>query len=763
MHRFYSTIFAVAGMCLFLLTGQSYCLSNFSNYQAVIRINALATAGKKIWAASSGGLLMIDREKNTQTFFSDSYLFPDLNMTALALDSKGNVWIGSGAGYLYKRSPDGRITTFTSYSGAQWSITALKAYRDYLIVGASKGIGIFDPQTGISIRNASIVDSSGSASVNAIALHNDSLYIGCQESFNAFDISGNNFLGGNYLDATQWSMVATNSPIVSFVDSGGALEPKTTQALIVGQTVYQCDMAKDSVTTISADSLEIKLPTTEVTADSTPVFKVPGSVTRMISDETNNIWVGTDENFLFRWNGTTLKQYKIEGLTQNTTKRIYAAKNGTVWILPEVTSPPDKWTPQWSTPQWWEGITAFDGKQWNLYNRFSVSGLGIFGGGGSDFLGICEDHNGNMWFGTTGANVKVYNVQKKQWISYQFSGYAFDSIKQLSTIEVIYNSFWGQHNAIAQDSFGLMWVANSFIGSIGNGCLICYDPAKIKTPSYRRFFQKSDPNSNANIRSLCADDRGHILVGGLDGRLQVLATSANSIDSGVQVIMDRKDLGQPITEMSATPGGITWIAAGGGLYKYTSTFSPSDTALKHISSIKGAISSVAAETPSIIWLGTSDKGLIRYDAEKDSAKTIDMTSGLVSNAVNDLSIDKANGFLWVGTPDGLSRYSLGHTAVAVTDNASISAYPNPYSLSNPNHREIVFKHCASGAKINIYAVNGSLVKTLTAGKDDAYSSDENSFESTLHWIPSKKMPPGTYYFIGQSQKPVKTKKLMILP
>jgi sugar lactone lactonase YvrE len=755
MHCFFSRTIPYCA-CVLLLSLKAFPLSNFTNYQSVIRINDILVSGNKVWAASSGGLLLIDLENRTQSLFSDNYSFPDQNLTALSMDSKGNLWIGSNSGYLYQRTPGGRYTVFDSYYGSQWGIQDVFAYKNYIIVGSSKGCGVFDPIRGISVRNSTAFDTSANPynSVNAITVHKDSLYVGCNGSYDAFDISGTKIFTSNLLDMALWNAVYTASPIVSFTDSSGTLAPQNSPSVFVGKTLFHCDSNVDSVSSLTADSLAVFVPATSVLAGAAPAFKVPGIITTMTADEKNNVWVGTDQNFLYCWNGTTLSHYTVEGLTFNFVARVYAAKNGTVWMLPQAstTTSSELWK-----PLWWEGITSFNGIRWRLYSRFSVAGLGEFGGGGPDFRGICEDRSGNMWFGTSGANVKMYNSAKNTWSRFYFAGYDMDLVTQYPPE----GAHWGKHNAIAQDSSGYLWVANfSNENLITNGCLVCYDLTNTNSPNYRRFFPNEDKqNSIWNIYSLCVDTRGKIIVGGYNGRLLVLSHDGHPLQDGVTVDFNNSDVGAVVWEMCATSGGNTWISAGSGVYKYNSV----TNSISRISTIQTAVTSIAAETDSILWLGTSGSGLLRYDTGKDSVKTIDMVNGLVSNTVNDITIDKSKGILWVATSGGLSRYNLGHSSTPVAGNASIIAYPNPFSMSNPNHREIVFKHCFAGAKVFIYAMNGSLVKQLSPGNDNAFSSDENPFETTLHWIPSKKMSPGTYYFVGQPQKPVKTKKLLIIP
>ena len=162
-------------------------------------------------------------------------------------------------------------------------------------------------------------------------------------------------------------------------------------------------------------------------------------------------------------------------------------------------------------------------------------------------------------------------------------------------------------------------------------------------------------------------------------------------------------------------------------------------------------------------MGTSADGIIRYTVSDSAKITFNTGNGLVSNSVNDLSIDKTSGYLWVATNAGLSRMDLGHTSTTVDNNKNIIAYPNPFSQTNPNHREIVFKHCAPDAKIYIYTLSGMLVKKLSRDVDNAYPADNNPYEATLRWVPSKKLVPGAYYFVGQPKQPAKTQKLLIIP
>ncbi len=724
-----------------LFARDSFSLSQFANYQSTITVNDIVSSGLKTWAACSGGLFVIDLGSNTYTLFNDINNFPDVDLTAICRDSQGNLWIGSALGYLYKQTPGGQNFVYDSYFGAGWAIQTLLFYNNYLLVGSSKGFSLFDPNKEQVLSNASAIDTFSSPTVLSIAVHDDSLYLGCKDGFAAADIAGAKFTSNNYADPSLWHSTPTGYNVTWFFDSIGVLLPRSDTAVLAGQNYYHAD-------SIAPDTFSVKVK------DSV-VFTVPSRVIKLAKDDFNNVWIGTAENYLYYWNNAGPRQFKIPGLTFNVVNRVHAAKNGIVWLEPNTTQ-----NLQTNAEYWFDGVISFDGKTWTLYNQYTVQNFGFIGSGG-DFQGICEDRSGNMWFSASGGNVKKFNAQTKQWSEYYMPGVYLDTaVRQLTTAETTDPNFWGKNDAICQDSSGNMWFGNWDHQSAGNvrGCLICTDPS---VTNYKRFYPLGDQYFIPDIISLCVDSKGKILAGGADGSLLIVSHKGNPLQDGIDaVLLFRKDF-LSVSNMCATSNGVTWIATQLGLYKYNSTTEVLDSI--PTSKVPATINCVAAESDDLLWLGTSSDGIMRYTVSDSSVVIFNMGNGLVSNSINNLNIDKTGGYLWVSTNAGLSRMSLGHTSVAVTNNKNILAYPNPFSQTNPNHREIIFKHCAPDIKIYVSTLSGTLVKKLSRDVDNAYPTDNNPYEATLRWVPPKQLVPGMYYFVGQPQKPTKTQKLLIIP
>jgi ligand-binding sensor domain-containing protein len=707
--------------------GTASAASNFTNYRSVTCVNDIIEYNNKLWAASSGGLVCIDPRNNTQTLSTDINQFPDLNLTSLCKDSSGNLWIASASGYLCKQAPSGAYTVYNSYQGSGWNILDISAQGKYLLIGATNGFSIFDPAHGIALRNATNIDVD--PKVNALAVYNDSLYVGCKDGYAVLDISGDKLLNNNYYDKTIWHFTGTSKPIITFSLSNNEVIPGTTPSELYTNDLVTTDTSMTIVHT----------------SNNTTLCTMLSPVVKLFADNSGNLWIGTTTNYFYKKNAAGLQQYVIPGPTMSDINRVWAARNGTLWFVPPIAII--------NTP-WWQGVESFDGSSWKLYTPSTAINFGGFGDG-SDFLGLCETRDSTMWFGTSGTPIKRYMPVTNTWKRYYIDGFqcCANEIKDITIAEG--DSYWGKHNAIAQDSSGVVWFGcytNAFIVN----SLVCYDPASTATPNFRRFFSTADLRHMGIVRSLCVDAAGKILVGSTDGKLLIFSHNGNPIrDSIAQYYVEKNDLSY-VSGMSAGSNGITWIATHKGLFAYVS----GEDSLHFISDTT-VFTSVAAESDSVIWIGTQDNGLMRYSPASRTMTSIGKSEGLISNTVNDLSIDRKNGYLWVATDQGLSRFTLGYSSTPAVDNKSIIVYPNPYSLSNPRHREIIFKHCAKNTRINIYAINGTLVKSLTSDANSAYALTGNTTETTLSWTPPKNILPGTYFFVGS--KPYITKKIIIIP
>jgi len=107
--------------------------------------------------------------------------------------------------------------------------------------------------------------------------------------------------------------------------------------------------------------------------------------------------------------------------------------------------------------------------------------------------------------------------------------------------------------------------------------------------------------------------------------------------------------------------GVLWLGTNNGIAKFTvktkkfEFFNPSE---KEDSTIRTTILSLhqSEQNHKIIWAGTRRKGLVRFDLSKKNFTFKTTKNGLPDNGVLSI-VEEPKGYLWLGTLNGLSRYS----------------------------------------------------------------------------------------------------------
>lgn len=314
----------------------------------------------------------------------------------------------------------------------------------------------------------------------------------------------------------------------------------------------------------------------------------------------------------------------------------------------------------------WE-LNKTGNKVLNVYkeeidNPSSLNGNGVYD--------IFNDQNKRIWVSTYSGGVSFFDqsTQQVDQITHKVN-----SINSLANNNV---------NKIVQDKRGNLWFATD------NG-ISCMDVA---TGRWRTFYQNKQEQSHVFL-SLCVDDNDRIWAGTyssgvyvLDGKSgQELAhysreSSGNSIDSKYVLEIYKDSQGdlwiggvrskvirylakekrfqnypaQPVVAFAELSPNQILLACTYGLCvldKRTGIINTLlDGYLVHDMLING----------SDVWVCTSGEGLVRYNLRTRKTDRITTESGLPSNYVN--SIMYAEGYMWVGTEQGLCRvnpYNMG--------------------------------------------------------------------------------------------------------
>jgi hypothetical protein len=740
---------------LFLLAGAVFSYDRFVNYTSTLSVNDFASDNDVLWVASSGGLYRYSRVGGAGTLYSDPAQLPDPSITSLCLDANRTLWIGSAEGYLYKRPLKGRHRVITSYFSAGWRITDIIPYGRYLIIGSEKGCSVFDTAKLAASRNATGFGSMFvNPRVNAVAVYRDTLLVGCEEGVAKLYAGGGALENASFYDPSIWTADTVHRfPVKAFVvRQDGYSVLRTSGAMFQGRLVTANDTVNDR------DSCELF-------ADSTRIAAFPSRVTSIFDGGGGACCIGTKYNYFYLWDGNDTVNVAIDGPAFTTAQRVYVDREGLTWVLCHQMIP---------------GISVFRNGRWTLYTPEKYPSMEwpfLLGG---DFRGIAEDRAGRMWFGTTGVNVKKYDREKDAWTQICIGCADYGVVGAFYGVvpELISCSSWAKSEAIALDSNGFLWIA-TFNNDAGS--LICHDPSfdppipPVDTSlppavkHYRYFCPPGDPVHSRNIGCLCVDVANNLVVGeGFEGngKIHVLRYQGkNPLEQGLSSVTEIPLSYGIVYDAAATKDTLTYITTSTGFYTLNTKLNtcqsglwipdiwspvPRDTL---IDSTIRAVRTVEMEDDHIMWIGTTDSGLIRYDLSNHSRTLVNETNGLLCNRIYDLSCDRKNGYLWIASERGVSRYSLGYI-VGRKNTGTALVYPNPFSRRR--HAEVIFEKLPPSSRVLVYSVSGALLASLSPEESGTYGS-------VCVWRPPASVVPGVYLYTVRSGNENFRGKLIVTP
>ncbi len=178
-------------------------------------------------------------------------------------------------------------------------------------------------------------------------------------------------------------------------------------------------------------------------------------------------------------------------------------------------------------------------------------------------------------------------------------------------------------------------------GAVWVGANLGFGRAVPGKPEGGLFINMTVPASR-RVFALCQDPAGTIWAGVEGGVLKVVNDApVELIDSSLEA--------EVVVALAADAAGRIWVGEGKQLRCY-------DAAGQRVSipPLMAAITALLFDRHGVLWIGTEQRGLVRYaDGEYSALGKVD---GLASDHVTSLCED-AEGSLWVGTLEGLSQLS----------------------------------------------------------------------------------------------------------
>ena len=288
-----------------------------------------------------------------------------------------------------------------------------------------------------------------------------------------------------------------------------------------------------------------------------------GNVQSALQDKAGNLWFGTTENGLYKYDGKSFTQFLVtDGLNSNNINAILEDKDGKIWI---------------GTPA---GVCLYDGKTFakiqiplrkNLPpNKFKKT---------QEVFSIMQDRNGKLWFATIDG-VYIYDGKS-------FTPFIIDEGG------VGYMSSNNNAEYILEDKAGNIW-----FGGRGNKGVFRYDGKSITNLK---------PNGDNWAWPALQDKNGNIWFSNwsgayrYDGKSFTSFTKSNGLlsDSVMRIIEDKN--------------GNIWFGGGGGICRYDGNSFTCFTTKNGL--INQGIWAILEDKTGNLWVGTRETGLYLYDGK----------------------------------------------------------------------------------------------------------------------------------------------------
>ena len=302
-----------------------------------------------------------------------------------------------------------------------------------------------------------------------------------------------------------------------------------------------------------------------------------GNVQCSLQDKAGNLWFGTGQNGLYKYDGKSFSQFLVaDGLNSNKISSILEDRDGKIWIgtdaglyvydgktIAKIQIPLPKNQPRHNysdTNSHWvfSIMQAKSGKLWFA----TIDGVYVYDGksftpfiidkGAMGYLSshnnaehILEDKAGNIWFGGRGTH-GVYRYDGKSVINIKLE--ELNTFRS-DTIRTGHDWAWPQ----LQDKNGNIWFSN-WAG------VYRYDPLRTGSESFTSFT-KSDGLDIGAITRIIEDKNGNLLFGGAGGLCRYDGKSFTCLKDGL--------INPWIWSILEDTGGSIWVGTREtGLYLY---------------------------------------------------------------------------------------------------------------------------------------------------------------------------------------------------
>ena len=682
-------------IALFILSSLSLSAQLVNQWQSMssmYSVNSITSAKEIVYAGTKGGIFSYDVKTGNTSYWrvSDSTLLSS-TITAIAYDSSLHViWAGA---------ENGAIVIYDIQNNSWTSITALLTAQPQGI--ASKRIRTFTFHAGITYcaGDFGIMKFQGTipgdwikfigtipsgTAITSLAIMQDTLWVGTEKGLAKANIKA------TLQDIASWNVINAQSIIALKASPNG---------LLVAENDALKSIASGTVQTINTGS---------------------NKALNGLSFHNGIIYYGNASG-IYSHPGNT----RIPGLTSLALNGFHQLQDGTLALMPisggigivkndstKIILPNtpagskygalavDNASNLWVNMD--EGyVGVLNGNDWKNFNRAEVFGAKAIGN--SRFNALQSMSDGTMWIGSFGNGFAIGSVESNEVKFIQMDD---DARKNLA----INAGDYTVSGKVTEERDGSVWIPRLTTGNDG-ALIVKKNPDGSYSP-----YQGSISGKKFTIAEI--DNNKTVWLG---------APTSNTGDGNIYYFNQKNtpndesdDIRGPLTALSdirvirRDASGFMWFGTGTGLhviYSPGSILSGRQPNIISIAGLKGqVVNDIAIDAVNNKWIAT-DNGLfvLSEDGSEILSTFTTRNTILQSTAIKTIAIDKQQGFVYVGTDEGLYR---GITTIVTPsiDYSNLRCFPQPFIPGT--HQYVTVEGLGEQSGISIVTPSGMPVRNL---------------------------------------------------
>lgn len=681
-------------------------VGEWKTFTAKRDVRDVARSGAVLWSATSGGLFGYDTTSGAFLEYTTSEGLKTIDLTAIAADNAGGLWIGASNGTLHKYSPlTGQwryITDIALLDNPQKRINALRVAGDTLFILSEVGLSLYSvsrSEFGDTYARFGAAPGQIAGGVTSMALLDGALWVGTRSG-----IASTSAANPNPASPDSWQVVTAASGLPSnnvtgLAAQGGLLYASTA----AGIAVYAAGSWTTAPGTAGVNALDMRPQGASalalITATQLLSYDIPAGALTTVEDQFPSALtrladpgtLGSRGSGILRASGGGWTSLSPAGPPSNKFISLAVGARGVLWAGTGASSG--------------EGAMRYDGLEWKSYTAALYPELKID-----------EIHKVSI-----GAN-------NAAWLSSWGSGAAL--VDDAGVVRRVLNAESGLPptlpppadpsfvvvNGVAIDRYGFAWITNRTAPDSTAVVLFLPDSSlnfSVRLPmrdpdiaftdvaidfNNTKWFANYSRFENASKPGLLYYNEGLAVPGSSGGWGRLASTDGLTSDAVWCVAVDRQ--------------GEVWVGSDAGISILFDPLYPKQRMAVYHPLRDQVIQAIAVDALNNKWIGTKQgAALLSPDGTSILAQyTVASTEGkLLDDDVASIAIDHETGTVYFGTEKGLS--ALTTAAVSpVRSFEELAVSPNPYVL--PSRVPLTVDGLVQGSTLKVLTVEGKLVREI---------------------------------------------------